>query len=290
MTGFPQVRPLSCPPPARRAGAGRRGLTLLELVVVMAILIAIAGILVPLLPDMMSSGNQSAGATNITELEKAILTFRSTYFRAPNHFDSLMTDGGSAISDLLPGPPGGSYGGDLTAGTLTSAQRKCLSTTGITTVYDMENDLVDRDDFHPTLSPYVDSQPYGSGRTLDTGSNVVMLQKPYGEDRLLGVRLNENHDYIVLGIGSRCNLCGADGIVKEAPIFHYPKAYGKSVPSNSYLRFCAVYDVGDPNDTSTAADAKFVCCIGITTGGVHTSGSLVKSYLDRQFDMAQPEE
>jgi type II secretory pathway pseudopilin PulG len=276
--------------PFNRRCRNRAGLTLLELVVVMAILIAIAAILVPLLPDMMNSGNQATGATNMTELEKALMTFRSTYFRAPNHFDSLLTEDGAAISDLLPGPPGGSYGGDLRVGTLTSAQRKCLSTTGINMVYDLENELVDRADFHPTYSPWVASQPYGSGRTLGEGAGVLMLQKPYGEDRLLGVRLNENHDYVVLGIGSRCNLCGADGLVKEAPIFHYPKAYGKSVPSNSYLRYCAVYDVGDPSATSTASDAKFIGCVAITTGGISTAGSLTKAYLDHQFDMAQPEE
>jgi len=271
--------------------AGRRdraGLTLLELVVVMAILIAIAGILVPLLPDFMSSGNQAAGATNMAELEKALLTFRGKYFRSPNHFDSLMTEAGD-ITNLMPGPPGFTGGGALEVRPLGAAQAKCLSTESITMVYDLEDSDPGTDDFHPTLNPYVDSQPYGGGRTLAEGENVVMLKRPY-DGVLEGVRLNEDHDYIVLGIGSRCSLCGADGIVKEAPIFHYPKSYGKSVPSNSYLRFCAVYDVGDPAATSTAANAKFVCCVGITTGSVSTAGDLVSAYLDKRFDMAEPDE
>jgi len=273
--------------------AGRRALTLLELVVVMAILVALAAILVPSLPPLLNSANQASSATNMSELEKFVMTFRARENRDPNGFDSLMTEGGGAISDLLPGPAGGTYGGDLRVGTLTSAQYKCLNTAGISMVYDMENDLVNRADFDPTLKPYVTSQPYRSGRTLAAGSKVVMLQKPYGEDRLPGVVLNENHDYVVFGIGSRCELCGGQdvdgndviGIIKEAPIFHYPKAYGRSVPSNSYLRFCAVYDVGDPAATSTAADAKFVCCVVITTGGVSTSASLAKAYRDHDFEL-----
>ena len=52
---------------ARRS---RKGLTLLELVVVMGVLVAIAGLLVPLLPNLIATANNATGAVNVAELTK----------------------------------------------------------------------------------------------------------------------------------------------------------------------------------------------------------------------------
>jgi len=131
---------------------------------------------IPILPEYVGKANQSAAASNMSELEKFIMTFRATYERNPNHFDSLMNEGGVAMSGLVP-----SGGGALTAGTLTSGQQSRLSREGINMVYDLQNavptDPAALVTFHATINPYLDTQPYGSGRSLNTGASVVLLKK-----------------------------------------------------------------------------------------------------------------
>ena len=286
---------------------GRRaltGFTLLELVVVMAILVALAAVLVPLLPEFVGKANQSAAATNMSELEKSIMTFRATYSRNPNHFDSLLTDGGAAVSGLVPASPAGNPGGgSLEAITLTSGQASRLTREGINMVYDIENALplptdANYSTFHATLNPYVATQSYGAGRALATGQKVLAFKrqadgtyKQTGFDGasgsiMPGVMLNKDHNYAVFGVGKYCNLCGPDGLVKEAPIFGQHKA--QSTPSDSYARYGAVYDIGLADTDTNKYNAKFVGVIAIQGKRLFTCGDLVGTYNDQQFDIAQP--
>jgi len=48
----------------------RQGLTLLELVVVMVILVALAGILVPMLPSMLGRAHAVNHSANVSEMNK----------------------------------------------------------------------------------------------------------------------------------------------------------------------------------------------------------------------------
>ena len=61
-----------CPTFRARGNRPRRGLTLLELVVVLTILVALAGILVPMVSNLLPFTSSSAGATNATEVEKVV--------------------------------------------------------------------------------------------------------------------------------------------------------------------------------------------------------------------------
>ena len=74
----------------RRDHHARGGLTLLELVVVMAILIALAGILVPVFPDLLARASTSTGATNLTEVAKAVQMYQGLYRSYPDLLDSLV--------------------------------------------------------------------------------------------------------------------------------------------------------------------------------------------------------
>lgn len=277
------------------------GFTLLELVVVMAILIALAAILIPILPEYVGKANQSAAASNMSELDKFFMVFRATYQRNPNHFDSLMTEGGvvglpgatTGMSKLVP-----SGGGALATSALTSGQASRLSREGINKVYDLEDAVTTNTTFHATINPYLSTQPYGSGRSLTTGAGVVILKKQtdgtynqtgfdgYGGAIMPGVMLNTNHEYAVFGIGKRCNLVGADGLVKDAPIFGQHK--NQSTPSTSYQRYAAVYDIGAPDTDTFKYNAKFVGTIAMQGKRIFSSGDFVGTYGDNQFDLSQP--
>lgn len=271
--------------PARR-GTTRHGLTLLELVVVMAVLVAIAAILVPLLPEYLGKGNQSAGATNAGELEKGIQTFRVTYSRHPNYFDSLLTTSG-ALSNLLPGggTTEGVAGGYLQVYTMKSGPNSRLSREGITTVYDIL-DTVTGTDFNATMNPYSGSPP--ATRTLAANQKVAVLNvaKLKEGTSALATQLDPTHYYAVFGIGKYCNLCGPAGIIKEAPIFGQPSQ--QNTPATTYQRFAAVYDIGlDDTDTSKY-NTKFIGVVAIAPDRLYSCMDLAEGFMENRFDASAP--
>src|SRR5687767_2231172 len=83
----------------------RRGLTLIELVVVMVILAAVAGIVLPLLPNMIARAHPTPCATNACEISKAIQTHEGLFLQYPDAFDSL-TEPSGAIAAYVPGNSG----------------------------------------------------------------------------------------------------------------------------------------------------------------------------------------
>jgi len=266
----------------RDCGIGRRaGLTLLELVVVMAILVAIAAILIPLLPEYLGKANLSAGATNMNELEKAIQTFRTTYSRQPNYFDSLL-DSSGALSSLLPGVDttgATAAGGAIVTLTLNSGPASRLTREGINTLHDLTGTTADSN-FHATLNPYGSTL---TNRTIAASKTVAGLASP---DSIPGITLNATHKYAVFGIGKYCNLCGPDGVVKEPPF--YGQHAQQNTPATVYQRFAAVYDIGLDDDNTDRYNAKFVAIVAIGPDRLFSCGDLVGRYGDNQFDASQP--
>jgi prepilin-type N-terminal cleavage/methylation domain-containing protein len=272
----------------RRTTNGRfRGLTLMELVVVMAILVAIAAILVPLLPEYLGKANQSAAATNMSELEKAIQTFRTTYSRYPNYFDSMLTS-----SNAKPSYVSQPKDGDtnlMTVGTLSDTQFQRLSRQGIKQVYNLTSNTTGTD-FHATLNPYGAQLPLASGSSVwklaRTAGDGGYNDEVFNRGVLPGMIMNNDHDYVLLGIGKYCNLCGPDGLVKEAPVFGQHKS--QNTPSTSYQRYVAVFDVGSATDTDLMKPAKFVSIVALQGKRFFTAGDLVGTYGDNSFDLTTP--
>src|SRR5438067_1586594 len=110
-----------------KRGSARRGLTLIELIVVLVILVALAGILIPMLPNMLSRSHTATGATNNSEINKFVQTYEQLYQSYPTDLDNLAGTG--APVDYL---PGGNVAGQITAGNLTAEQAKALTAAGIT--------------------------------------------------------------------------------------------------------------------------------------------------------------
>jgi type II secretory pathway pseudopilin PulG len=137
----------------------RRGLTLMELVVVMFILIAVASIMVPIFPSMIERAHRSTGATNTSELTKAVQLYQAINGFYPDGYD-LMTDGTTMINYMpsqpvaspmaLPGDTAGTTtnylgfqypaGGYVSAAPLGANGLIALNGTGITTGYALLQD------------------------------------------------------------------------------------------------------------------------------------------------------
>ncbi len=88
---------------SRIARRRRAGLTLMELVVVMVILIALAGIILPLFPSMLTRAHTSSTATNIAEASKAVQLYYNMYSGYPNNLDNLVPGGAGIIGRVLRG-------------------------------------------------------------------------------------------------------------------------------------------------------------------------------------------
>lgn len=119
----------------RRCAGRRRGLTLIELTVVVAILAVLAMMLLPRLAFMRTMSVHATSATQLQEVSQNLLAYHATQAKWPHRFDSLLT------STSVGGTPSGLYGsgggaqgldtnltgGLLTTTTLTGNQKKSLS-------------------------------------------------------------------------------------------------------------------------------------------------------------------
>lgn len=235
-------------------GSGRRGLTLIELVVVLVVLVALAGILVPLLPNMITRSHASSGATSMQEAAKAIQMHEALYFSHPSGWDSLVETGTNltlrqdrfTVVELDGVDP------------LAVRIQDALNSAGITYSYTMAEGIQGngRPDGHSnapangdrinTFSPYVApvGDPLGIQDLAGGGGRVVTLG---------GTALNEilrfgfvppaddptTAAYVILGIGERLTAVGKT--ISAAPV-HFPEA-GDLPPTLAYCRFAAIYRI-----------------------------------------------
>ncbi len=241
-------------------GRVRRGLTLLELVVVMAILVALAAILVPTLPDMLSEANDASMVTNLTEMDKMIQSYHAFNDGAyPNGMDSLIDSSGNLYVGLPTDSDGNPVGGYLVPTELTASHVERLGRVGITEVAVMNDEL---GKFGATYMSSSDTTAVAEGTTLaflnDGGDGV------YDWEDLTGCKMQfeDGHEYVVMGIGGECSLTGVGNMVKDIPVCRHEE--GCSSPSEGYAYICAIFDLGEAyaggRDTGSA---KFVGCVAL---------------------------
>ncbi len=254
----------------------RRGLTLIELVVVMAVLVGLAAVLVPNLPQLIGQANQASGVTNIVDLDKLMQTYFATHSAYPDKYDSLLSN--STLSTLLPTPEGSggsAVGGWVVAGTVDAGQLARLQRVGITQVCDFD----DASAVHATLYPYGATESVTpTARTLAASGAVAVLGKKSSSyaGAISGVYLDDTHTYVVVGIGNPCTLCGVDGQIREAPMYRHHKAI--TPPDEMYQRLCAVFDVGPTGTTGKGADAKLVAVVGLKGQKLSPASEVLGSY------------
>jgi prepilin-type N-terminal cleavage/methylation domain-containing protein len=230
---------------ARRTN--NKGLTLIELLVVLVILIALAGILIPQLPNMLVRTHAAAGSTNITEVNKRIQEFEQVYFKHPANLDNLVDNGGDdAKHDYVVG------GTELTVVALTDVLGEgtavAIQNAGITDVAD----LVAVPD-HATFGNYatpVTTTP------IAAGVNVASVT-PAAVRRLLRPTAVDTDVFVAFGVGQASEIIGRTA--NEAG-YHFGEGPGEN-PEEIYARFAAVYKVAD---AGTALErAEFVGVVSI---------------------------
>jgi prepilin-type N-terminal cleavage/methylation domain-containing protein len=109
------------------SGSPRRGMTLIELTVVIAILAVLAMLLSPRLAFLRTMSTHASSGTAIQETMQNLLTFHAAEARWPHRFDSLLS------SSAAGGTPSGLYGSISGTQGLDSNLKAVLTTTQLTT-------------------------------------------------------------------------------------------------------------------------------------------------------------
>lgn len=226
----------------------RRGLTLLELVVVLAILAALAGLLLPLAGQYLEKAHASSSADNIKEITKAVQQYNAVTRNYPDSLDSLLED---ATANTLEAQLPGTETSYLSV-TPIDDYRTSLSAVGITTVMSHDAAVGASATFDGTSSSAgipagVDAA--ANIATLVDGADVVAAQFGY-----VGAA---SPVYAVFGFGHNTEIIGE--WIQEAP-FHFPDAGN---PNDTYSRYALVFEV-----FADGSPAKFVGCAAIHPDGL----------------------
>ena len=196
-----------------------RGFTLIELVVVLFVLTALAGVGVMAMQGTSTTTHGATGATMISRLDNAMRTeeARRGAVGAPG-FDTLIdTNGDVAVylmgssTWLTPLDLAGSTDATRLDGSTTSITparvQQALENVGITDVYPMVPDAS-----VPTADATFDNV---AASTPIANATVALLTEETGTD----LNLDPAGVYVVFGLGQDSDLTGDGGVLSEAPVF-----------------------------------------------------------------------
>ncbi len=248
----------------RKILARRRGLTLIELVVVLTVLTALGGILVPVVGNMIARTHFAKCSVTIPDITRQMTRSFASDLRYPDQWDSLINDAGG----LFDKTPGGNAGGNLEAITLTQDQVNGLAALGITSVVDLDP-TIDGDatwDVAPLGKPPRALAADGEvAAMVNAGDSVVSLN-------LKRHLIDPTTRYIVFGIGNNCTAVGPTGLFVESPT-HFGGEDAMN-PRDVYQRYAAIFSVNG------AGDVNFECAASIHPDGLDGAEAHVRGYYD----------
>lgn len=269
----------------------RNGLTLLELVIVLTILVAVGGIMVAIFPQFLTKAHTSTCAANIPEMIKAVQMYDGMYTEGyPDRMDSLVV--GTQHASFLADDHG------LGTVTLTQEQADALNEAGIGEVMTMADDPGTGDWWHPTFHPYgnevLSDTDYA---TVTAGMTMATLDANYTTNPINAqtMGLDPGKVYVVLGLGAPCRMFGKTA--NEAPV-HFADDMNDN-PNKRYMRFAAIFQIGDDvgengdDDTWGTADdippttlskARFRTVGALHTGGMEGVAAHTQAYWDDHED------
>lgn len=259
-----------------------RGLTLLELVVVLVVLIVLGMLVVQNLSGMLTRSHLSKCADTITSLNKIWGQSYAAKVRYPDNYDSLLASGGTTMySPITPG-----LAAQTSLYTLTDADVAALRTVGVTRVTDLA-----------AVTPGTGDVTYQSDlvgiapRVLATGGRVAQLNHTAhfsaGNELNLKRHLVRQSDgstfdnsanvtYLIFGVGPNCTGIGSGRLIQEAPV-HFG-ADDTINPKNVYQRYLIVFSlVTNADGTRTA---YYEAAAGNDTAGPSGAESHVREFHD----------
>ena len=246
-----------------------RGFTLIELTVVLLVLVALAGIMVPLLTGYLERSHNGAAAANISEITKQVELYKVKTLKGyPDGWDSLCQSSALWTSTSTPYGVPVNAAALLKAQALTATEAQALNDAGITKLWDFTGFALNAQSATfdtPTTSVAVD--PAG---TLPT---VAMIDPA----QFTGTALAETvpnadfstYDYVLFGLGNRCTAVGS--VMVEAPVH-----FDTIDPAVFYQHYGVIFAVPKSN---VSGIVKLVSVVGIHDGGLSGMHDHIKEYM-----------
>lgn len=248
--------------PSRR----RLGLSLLELLVVLTILVALGGIVVSSLPGLLQRTRTATASANVPEIDAAIK--RRLVISEGNvgsRFDSLIASGsGKGVASYVGGRE------FFAPYTLTAPDVAALREIGI-------QELVEATD-SPANATF-DSHG-GAAVPIGTSTRVCSLEASISgplAQRVFNFVPEDNERLLVFGLGDRCTLVGAGegALFSEAPI-HF-SAQQTTNPKAMYSRYLLVVSL---RSDETRSRARYVGVAIPGMGGLHGLKEEIRDYYE----------
>ena len=249
----------------------QRGLSLLELLVVLTILIALGGIVVSTLPGMLKRTQVATAAANVPEIDSTIR--RNAVLsqgEIGNRFDSLIS-GSASLDGGIPDYIGGADA--FESASLSAPEVEALRLVGITelipAVAGSEN---------ATFSSH-DQQPAAVGSdtkvcTLKAEFALTALREDWNFQAVEGAK------YIVLGLGEQCSLVGAGpkAAFSETPV-HFSDDRNQS-PEEMYSRYLLLVELRTVSESQSIA--RYVGAAIPGKNGIHSVSRELENHYTHQ--------
>ncbi len=245
----------------------RPALTLMELVVVLVILVALGGIAVSVIPNLLNRTHVATVATNLPSVDQAVRQHMLLNSGAiGNNFDSLIvgtTNLDGDVADFV------NRSGSYAAYSLTANDVSALTGLGITHLVPAQEGVNATFESHLT-----GSVPLASGEKVCVLSDADAI-------RILDEVWNKTPDtattkYVVVGLGQRCTLVGAgeDSHFAEPPV-HFVDAHTERA-ENSYARIMLVIELA--NFGTPEAEARYIGAGAPHPDGIQGVATHLKEY------------
>lgn len=249
----------------------RRGLSLLELLVVLTILIALGGIVVSTLPGMLRRTQVATAAANIPEIDATIRrTAVMSQGRIGNRFDSLIS-GDASLDGDIPAYIGGADFFEAVG--LSAAEIQALREVGITELIpatgNTNNATFSSHDQLP-LEISTDTRVC----TLSADVAATLLQQDWNLEPVDGAK------YVVFGLGEQCSMVGAgvNAAFSETPV-HFSDDRDQS-PEEMYSRYLLLIELKSLNESE--AVARYIGAAIPGRNGIHSVSRELENYYTDQ--------
>jgi len=219
-----------------------RGFTLIELIVVMAVLVVLAGLLLPKMDVFKLKANKAQAASNMASVMNAVSSYRTQHDVYPDVWDSLLDS--SAPTTLYPklhpsltGAPGGTATKMATTTIATADELNSLLRVGITSVVD-----------HDAAASLPNNSTNGVAvRLLQVGDSLVTPNLADTTGKVANILLDyypqdsgsipAGKKVVVFGLG-RFNEMVGDTI-------HAPPIYANADQLTQYSRMLVLFELAD---------------------------------------------
>ncbi len=245
----------------RKILRGTRAFTLIELIVVVAIVVLLASLAIATFGHFLLRARRSATFATLVELDRSMVIGSCCTEHYPSGWDSLLEGqnglGSLAIFSRVPGGLNGPLANSLSVVMLPSDEVAALAKRGITNSYLLASNNVgsplypditcssttSEEAYHFNLSnpsglyPFV-SAPASVITNLFHG--VVTHIQSYTNDATTPISSGSGCDFIVLGLGGNTTAIGPDGFLLQPPI-HPGDSGALENPADYYERYCAIF-------------------------------------------------